>query len=54
MGEAKKAILCTLLQLTIVGWIPSVLWAFAAYNCEDAKKQKVNKILDNIRSCKVA
>lgn len=31
-GKIGSGIICLLLQLTIIGWIPAFIWAFTALN----------------------
>lgn len=38
-GLAGQGILCLILQLTIIGWIPAVIWAILAINSDEAKKR---------------
>ena len=30
MGKPLQGILCLLLQITLIGWIPATIWAFAS------------------------
>lgn len=48
-GKVKKAIACIILQISLVGWIPAVVWAIAFANDEDVKKQRVEKFLKEIQ-----
>lgn len=33
MGQPLSGIICLLLQVTLIGWVPAVIWAFVAiYN----------------------
>jgi uncharacterized membrane protein YqaE (UPF0057 family) len=36
-GMAGQGILCLILQLTLIGWIPAVIWAILAINSKEAK-----------------
>lgn len=31
-GKIGAGIICLLLQLTVIGWIPAVIWAFSSLN----------------------
>ena len=32
MGKVISGIVCLLLQLTVIGWLPAAIWAFFAIN----------------------
>jgi uncharacterized membrane protein YqaE (UPF0057 family) len=32
MGKPFSGIICLILQLTIIGWLPAAIWAFFAIN----------------------
>jgi uncharacterized membrane protein YqaE (UPF0057 family) len=32
MGEVLSGIICLVLQLTVIGWLPATIWAFFAIN----------------------
>jgi type IV secretory pathway TrbD component len=34
-----KGILCGVLHLTLIGWIPAAIWAVASYNQDLAEKR---------------
>lgn len=38
MKKTKKAIICLLLQITLVGWIPVSIWAFIASHQEQKER----------------
>ncbi|MEZ7514579.1 YqaE/Pmp3 family membrane protein [Flavobacterium frigidarium] len=42
-GKILTAILCFLLQITIIGWIPASIWA--VLSLQDARAEKRNKKL---------
>lgn len=45
IGKPISGIFCLLLQITLIGWIPAVIWsvyALSQYNTD----QKINKILN--------
>ena len=47
MGKIGQSILCLILQLTIIGWLPATLWAFVAiggYNADKRTDRIVNAI----------
>ncbi len=38
-GKILSFILCILLQLTLIGWLPAAIWAVVSYNNEKNKKE---------------
>jgi uncharacterized membrane protein YqaE (UPF0057 family) len=32
MGEVLSGVICLILQLTVIGWLPATIWAFFAIN----------------------
>jgi uncharacterized membrane protein YqaE (UPF0057 family) len=47
MGKIGQGILCLILQLTIIGWLPATLWAFvsiAGYHSDKRTDRIVNAI----------
>jgi uncharacterized membrane protein YqaE (UPF0057 family) len=32
MGEVLSGIICLILQITVIGWLPATIWAFFAIN----------------------
>lgn len=38
-GHFLKGLLCGLLHVTVIGWIPAALWAVASYNEDLAEKR---------------
>ena len=46
-GKVVSGIICLILQLTIIGWIPAFIWAVTALNRMYADR-RMNKIIKNI------
>jgi hypothetical protein len=42
-GRILRGILCLLLQLTIIGWLPAALWALA--NLNESRAERRNRRL---------
>jgi len=38
-GHVLKGILCGVLHLTLIGWIPAAIWAVASYQQDQAEKR---------------
>jgi uncharacterized membrane protein YqaE (UPF0057 family) len=38
-GKIFAGILCLILQITLIGWIPAVIWAIVSLNNERADKR---------------
>ncbi len=38
-GKILTGIICLLLQLTLIGWIPAMIWAVVSLNNERANKR---------------
>jgi TM2 domain-containing membrane protein YozV len=38
-GHILKGILCGILHVTLIGWIPAAIWAVASYNQDLAEKR---------------
>jgi uncharacterized membrane protein YqaE (UPF0057 family) len=50
MGKVGQGILCLILQLTIIGWIPATLWAFVSiggYNSDKRTDRIVSAISES-------
>ena len=50
MGKIGQGILCLLLQITIIGWLPATIWAFVAiggYHADKRTDRIVNAISRN-------
>lgn len=47
-GRPFQALLCLLLMLTIVGWIPAAIWAIGVVNGAnaDARTRKITKAIE--------
>jgi len=51
MGKFGQGIICLFLQLTILGWVPAVIWAF--FSISDYNRQKeTDRLMDFIRVSK--
>jgi len=44
-GKIGQGILCLILQLTLIGWIPAVLWAVFVINNEKADR-RTDRLVD--------
>jgi hypothetical protein len=49
MGKPLQGILCLLLQLTLVGWLPATIWAFASIESSNNADQRVDKIVQAVK-----
>lgn len=38
-GHFLKGLLCGILHVTLIGWIPAAIWAVASYNEDRAEKR---------------
>ncbi len=38
-GHFFKGLLCGMLHITLIGWIPAAIWAVASYNEDQAEKR---------------
>lgn len=47
-GKIGSGIICLLLQLTIIGWIPAFIWAVTALNRMYADR-RTNKIIRELK-----
>ncbi|WNM17977.1 YqaE/Pmp3 family membrane protein [Flavobacterium capsici] len=47
-GKILSGILCLLLQITIIGWVPACIWAFTSLNRMYADR-RTNKIIKAMR-----
>jgi len=45
MGKVGQGILCLILQITLVGWLPATIWAFVAIGGYHADK-RTDRIVD--------
>ncbi|WP_310377674.1 YqaE/Pmp3 family membrane protein [Flavobacterium sp.] len=48
-GKILSGVICLVLQLTIIGWIPAFIWAFTALNRMYADR-RTNKIIKNMKT----
>jgi hypothetical protein len=48
MGKPLQGILCLLLQLTLVGWVPAIIWAFASNSSFNADR-RTNKLIQAVK-----
>ena len=46
-GKIFSGILCLLMQLTLIGWIPAAIWAVSALNNDRADKRN-DKLIEAI------
>ncbi len=49
MGKPLQGILCLLLQLTLVGWIPATIWAFASIASFNADR-RTDKLIQAVKA----
>lgn len=52
MGKVIQGIICLVLQVTVIGWLPATIWAFMAVNDHHRKKDTdriVNAMKENNR-----
>jgi uncharacterized membrane protein YqaE (UPF0057 family) len=49
MGQVFSGIVCLLLQLSIVGWLPATIWAFMAISNHHADK-RTDRVVKAMRS----
>ena len=51
-GRPIQALLCLLLMITIIGWIPAAIWAVAVVNAAntDARIKRLEKTIENQRN----
>lgn len=47
-GKILTGILCFILQITLIGWIPAAIWAAMSLNNERAEKRN-NKLIKAVR-----
>jgi uncharacterized membrane protein YqaE (UPF0057 family) len=48
MGKVGQGILCLILQITIVGWLPATIWAFISISNYNADK-RTDRLVDAIQ-----
>ena len=49
MGKPLQAILCLLLQLTLVGWLPATIWAFASIESFNNADRRTDKLIQAVK-----
>ncbi len=49
MGKPIQGILCLLLQITLIGWLPATIWSFISISNYDKVKAAAGRDLDNRR-----
>jgi uncharacterized membrane protein YqaE (UPF0057 family) len=50
MGKVIQGIICLVLQITVIGWLPATIWAFMSISDYNRKKDTdriVNAIKEN-------
>lgn len=47
IGKPFQGIFCLFLQLTVIGWIPAVIWCFIVINSYNDRKE-IEKRLDKL------
>ena len=45
LGKVGQGLLCLILQLTIIGWLPATIWAFISISNYNADK-RTDRIVD--------
>jgi uncharacterized membrane protein YqaE (UPF0057 family) len=52
MGKTFSGIICLLLQVTLIGWLPATIWAFFSINNYHADKrtEKIVRAIEKGRS----
>ena len=48
MGKPLQGIVCLLLQITLIGWIPATIWAFASISSFNADR-RTDKLIQAVR-----
>ncbi|MGY3134536.1 TM2 domain-containing membrane protein YozV [Bradyrhizobium sp. USDA 4501] len=47
-GRVVQGILCLILQITVIGWIPAAIWALVVVN-NDNQERRHKEMLDAVR-----
>ena len=50
MGKPIQGLICLVLQITLIGWIPATIWAFVSisnYHADKRTDRVVNAIAEN-------
>jgi uncharacterized membrane protein YqaE (UPF0057 family) len=50
-GNILSGIICLILQITLIGWLPAAIWALASLNNSRAEK-RTDKIVKAIKESK--
>lgn len=50
-GKIISGILCLILQITLIGWLPAAIWAVISLN-NDRANQRNNALINEIRKNK--
>jgi len=50
-GKIIQGILCIILQITLIGWLPAAIWAVLSLNNARAEK-RTNRIIEAVRNSK--
>jgi uncharacterized membrane protein YqaE (UPF0057 family) len=49
IGATLEGVVCLILQLSIIGWLPAVLWAwYATYQYNNGGKQLAEKLAEEL------
>lgn len=48
MGKVGQGILCLILQITLVGWLPATIWAFISISNYNADK-RTDRVVEAIQ-----
>lgn len=47
-GKVGQGLLCLLLQITIIGWLPAAVWAVVVV-CNDDAERRYQEMIDAVR-----
>ena len=47
-GKVVQGLLCLVLQLTVLGWLPATVWAIVVINNDNAERRH-REMLDTVR-----
>ena len=50
-GKILTGIVCLILQITVIGWLPATIWAIVSYNNQKADDRNT-KMINAIKSSK--
>jgi len=48
-GRPIQGIICLLLQITLIGWLPAAIWALVAVN-NDNQERRHRELVDTLQS----